>query len=109
MRPGRFEFLKNLHFLLIILGLGKLLLQKSISPLVTSLSLVKSLLDNLKCLLNYKNEDFVLPHFDKIIVSGGAGKFFIPFLRDFGKTIEIAEGDAASGAIEIFRYAQKKL
>jgi hypothetical protein len=109
MRPGRLKFLTNLHYLLFILGLGKLSLQNSISPLVTSLSLVKSLLDNLKCLLIHKNEDFVLPYFDKIIVSGGAGKFFIPFLRDFGKTIEIAEGDAASGAIEIFRYAQKKL
>lgn len=84
-------------------------MQNSLSPIETSISLIKSLLVNLKSLFFHKNEDFVLSYFDKIIVSGGAGNLFIPFLRDLCRTVVIAEGDAASGAIEIFRYVQNKL
>ncbi|CBY24836.1 unnamed protein product [Oikopleura dioica] len=90
-------------------GHGKLPLHNSLSPIETSISLIKSLLVNLKSLFFHKNEDFVLPYFDKIIVSGGASNLFIPFLRDLCRTVVIAEGDAASGAIGIFRYVQNKL
>ena len=106
---GRLVFSSYSELYLKYLGHGKLPLLQGQKSIETSVSLVKSLLANLKNLLRFKNDHFVFPQFEKIILSGGACKLFIPFLKDLGSNVEIADGDAASGAIEIFKFVQNNL